>query len=164
MAKVSSKTVRVTEISPSITQPEFLAIAKGLASEPIEAGWFSAATPGHDNPVISLASQFEGQVGTISLPSEKHKTRALISHGSEWRVDDKFNGVTVLYSPANPDLEYNYSYLRVYKMRALMYYTAYVPFMALMGTLSILGWPNLTTRCGFVTYFQPRSHLIRLEY
>jgi hypothetical protein len=53
----------------------------------------------------SFAQQFDGYVGTITLPSEKHKVEALETHATEWRFDDIFNGVTVLFSPPEPDIE-----------------------------------------------------------
>lgn len=113
MAKISSSTVRALGIPLQVDEPEFLIVAKRLASR-IQGGGlfsFSAATPGDDNPVISFAEQFEGHTGTITLPSEKHKTQALAIHDTPWRFDDKFDGVTVLYSPKDSDVEYEIKYV-----------------------------------------------------
>ncbi|KAE9380791.1 hypothetical protein N431DRAFT_459708 [Stipitochalara longipes BDJ] len=105
MSKVSSRTVRVTDIPEDVAQSEFLEVAKRLASTSIEGGWFSSSTPGDTKPTISFASQFDGFAGTITLPSEKHKVQALEKHDTEWRFDDKFNGITVLCSPTESDLD-----------------------------------------------------------
>jgi hypothetical protein len=106
MAKVSSRTVRVLEIPQEVEKSDFLAVAKRLSSKDVGGGWLSKVQPGDEKPVTSFAQQFEGHVGTITLPSEKHKVEALENHGTEWRFDDIFNGVTVLFSPPEPDIEY----------------------------------------------------------
>lgn len=62
---------------------------------------------GSDNPTVSLSPQFDGgHVGTITLPSKEHKEAALKNNDTEWRLDDVFNGITVLFSPEEPDIEY----------------------------------------------------------
>ena len=116
MAKVSSRTVRVTDILEDVAQSEFLEVAKRLALTSIEGGWFSLLTPGDGKPIISFASQFDGFAGTITLLSEKHKAQALESHDTEWRFDDKFTGITVLCSLTEPDLEYDYNCLLLFYM------------------------------------------------
>jgi hypothetical protein len=106
MAKLSSTTVRVLEIPQEVEESEFLAVAKRLSSKDLEGGWLSKAQHRDENPVTSFATQYDGHVGTITLPSEKHKAEALGGHATDWRFDDKFNGVTVLFSPPEPDVEY----------------------------------------------------------
>lgn len=106
MATVSKKTIRVLEISQEVEEDEFLAVARRLTSEAVKGGWFSRVQTGNEDPVTSFATQYDGHVGTISLPSEKHKVKALDTHATCWRFDDKFNGVTVLASPLQPDIEY----------------------------------------------------------
>jgi hypothetical protein len=59
-------------------------------------------------------SQYDGHCGTITLPSEKHKIEALQKHGTEWRFDDIFNGVTILPSPVEPEIEYDDLFLLVW--------------------------------------------------
>lgn len=54
---------------------------------------------------ISLAIEREDQVGTITLPSPKHKEEALKCHNTEWEFDDNFNGITTLYSSDDPEVE-----------------------------------------------------------
>jgi hypothetical protein len=107
MARVSSRTIRVTDIPPEITRNYFLEIAKKLSPRKSDGGLFSSARSDKHppNPSISFAPQYEGYSGTITLPSEKYKTAALRTHGTEWRLDDRFNGVTVLHGPKEPDLE-----------------------------------------------------------
>jgi len=53
----------------------------------------------------TLATQNETQTGIITFPSKSCKKRALKSHNTTWRFDDEFDGVTVLWSPPDPDLE-----------------------------------------------------------
>jgi hypothetical protein len=110
MAKVASRTIRVLEIPQVVEKSEFLAVARDLSSKEFGAGWLSKFEPGDDNPVTSFAPQYDGYCGTITLPSEKHKAEALEKHTKEWRFDDEFNGVTVLFSPSDPDIEYNYQF------------------------------------------------------
>lgn len=104
--KVTLRTVRVLEIPPEVEKNEFLRIAKGLSLKDVRGGWISKVLQGDDNPITSFATQFDGHVGTITLPSKKHKIEALTNHGTKWRFDDLFNGVTILFSPPEPDIEY----------------------------------------------------------
>lgn len=106
MATVTSRTVRVLGIPQEVKEGEFLAVARSLSSKDV-GGWLSRVQTGDENPAISFATQYDGHVGTISLPSEKHKVKALDNHATYWRFDDKFNGVTVLVSPLQPDVEYD---------------------------------------------------------
>jgi hypothetical protein len=105
MAKVSSRTVRVLEIPQEANKNDFLSVARRLSSKDVGGGWFSKVQPGDEKPVTSFAQQFDGHVGTITLPSQMHKAEALENHATEWRFDDIFNGVTVLFSPPEPDIE-----------------------------------------------------------
>ena len=111
MSKVSSTTVRVMEIPSDVEQSEFATVAKLLTSRSLAGGWFSSSKSGDDKPVISFATQYDGHAGTITLPSEKHKKLALVSHATQWKFDDGFQGITVLCSPVDSDLEYDYFYL-----------------------------------------------------
>ncbi|KAI9648606.1 hypothetical protein NHQ30_003243 [Ciborinia camelliae] len=54
---------------------------------------------------ISLAVEQENQVETITLPSPRHKSKALKTDDTEWIFDDTFNGITTLHSPDDPDLD-----------------------------------------------------------
>jgi hypothetical protein len=111
MSKVSSTTVRVMEIPSDVEQSEFAIVAKLLTSKSLAGGWFSSSKLGDDKPVISFATQYDGHAGTITLPSEEHKKLALVSHGTQWTLDDEFHGITVLCSPVDFDLEYDYFHL-----------------------------------------------------
>lgn len=110
MATMASKTVRVLDIPLSTNLSEFHDLAKRLSSKNPEhwfsAHWFSGRRLGEDNPIVSLFPQYDGLVGTISLPSRWHKLEALTKHGTKWTFDDKFNNVTVLSCPSEPALEY----------------------------------------------------------
>lgn len=111
MSKVSSTTVRVMEIPSDVDQSEFATVAKLLTSTSLAGGWFSSSKPGDDKPVISFATQYDGHAGTITLPSAEHKKLALVNHGTQWKFDDEFHGITILCSPVDSDLEYDYFYL-----------------------------------------------------
>ena len=103
---MASRTIRVTEIAREVDEWTFLEVAERLSSRDIRRGWFPSAIPGSTNPVNSFAPQFEGSVGTITLPSERHKTKALKNNDTGWIFDDGFNEMTVLYSSADePDIE-----------------------------------------------------------
>lgn len=106
MAKVSSNSLRVTNIPPQTDKATFIEFAKQYSSKTIERGWLSPSVNGSDNPTVSLSPQFDGHVGTITLPSKEHKEAALKNNDTKWRLDDVFNGITVLSSPKEPDIEY----------------------------------------------------------
>ena len=101
-------------IPPKADKAAFIELAIQYSSKTINKGWLSYSVNGSDNPSVSLSPQFDGYVGTITLPSKEHKESAMKNNDTEWRLDDVFNGVTVLYSPEEPDLEYkipSFSYL-----------------------------------------------------
>ena len=64
-----------------------------------------------DHVDCSLAVQHESMTATVSFRSAEVKARAL-KHaadqdivGTDWEIDDKFDGLTVLYTPDSIDLE-----------------------------------------------------------
>jgi hypothetical protein len=67
---------------------------------------FSSSTYVIPNSTVTFAPQFDGHVGAITLPSEKHKLAVLRDNNTQWRLDDVFHSVTVLSCPDKPDLEY----------------------------------------------------------
>jgi len=105
MAKVSERTVRVTDIPFNVQPLEFFNVAKRLSSRNFDRRLLSSAREGNSNPSYTLSTQFDGHVGTITFPSQKHKNAALQEHDTEWTFDDKFSGVTVLASPPGADVE-----------------------------------------------------------
>ncbi len=106
MAKVTSRTIRVTDIPLDVNEKDFLKYAQHLGSKSIDRGLFSSTVQGNPSPTITFSPQFDGHIGTITLPSEKHKIVALKNNNTQWRLDDIFNGVTILFCPKEPDLEY----------------------------------------------------------
>lgn len=106
MAKVASRTVRVTDIPLDVDQSDFYTYAQHLSSMGVNRRIFPSARHTFPNPTVTFAPQFDGHVGTITLPSEKHKLAALRDKNTQWRLDDVFHGVTVLSCPEEPDLEY----------------------------------------------------------
>jgi hypothetical protein len=101
--------VRVIEIPREIKEEDLKEVAQCLCEPRGSRSSFCSALLGSlplkASPVISLAPQFEGKIGTITFPSEKLKRRALKDHKTEWVLSDQFNGLTVLYSAVEPDLE-----------------------------------------------------------
>jgi hypothetical protein len=58
-------------------------------------------------PIISLAPQLQHKTGTITFSSEKLKKQGLGYGGvGPFSIDDTFNGITVLYSASDPEIEY----------------------------------------------------------
>ncbi|OAA59721.1 hypothetical protein SPI_05919 [Niveomyces insectorum RCEF 264] len=53
---------------------------------------------------LSLSSQGDTRMATVTFPLGKSKERALKSL-ADWQVDDTFAGVTVLHSSTEPDLD-----------------------------------------------------------
>ncbi|KAH8687336.1 hypothetical protein BGZ60DRAFT_6128 [Tricladium varicosporioides] len=53
----------------------------------------------------SLARQNDESVGIISFPSKQLKEKALEDRESGWVLDDKFDGMTVLHSHEDPELD-----------------------------------------------------------
>jgi hypothetical protein len=109
MPSHATRSVRVTEIPKNVGEQSFADTAKRLSPFVGKRGLFSASSPSaamsNRRLLTSLCPQFGEQVGTITLPSVKVKQQALKDHGTDWRFDDVFDGVTVLYSSPKPDLE-----------------------------------------------------------
>lgn len=110
MHSYSSTAVRVTEIPREINEEDLQEVAQRLCEPRGRKSSFCSSLllgslPLKASPVISLAPQFEGKIGTITFPSKRLKRRALKDHGTKWVLSDQFNGLTVLYSAVEPDLE-----------------------------------------------------------
>ena len=58
-------------------------------------------------PIVSLAPQGDSQTGTVTFPLGRWKERAL-KRFTGWQVDDAFDGLTVLSSAPEPNLEYGF--------------------------------------------------------
>jgi hypothetical protein len=97
MATKTTKTVRVTGVS---LESEFLSLATRLSGvqRTVVAPGSTICQPG-----ISFARHSGSKTGTITFQSEKSKKKAL--KDTTWRVDDVFDGITVLSAPEEPDLE-----------------------------------------------------------
>jgi len=95
MATLTAKTVRVTGIPLDTDPSEFLSLATRLSG--------GVAYPTSRSTGISFASQSGTKTGTITFRTEICKKKAL--KNNTWRFDDVFDGVTVLSSPDEPDLE-----------------------------------------------------------
>ncbi|KAF7902359.1 hypothetical protein EAF00_002262 [Botryotinia globosa] len=102
MFRTTSKTVRVKGIPLNSNQEEFLEKAE-YCSRDLRRPWPQSVNLGSSK--ISLAIEREDHVGTITLPSPKHKEEALKYHNTEWEFDDNFNGITTLYSSDDPEVD-----------------------------------------------------------
>ncbi|KAF7953923.1 uncharacterized protein EAE97_001321 [Botrytis byssoidea] len=102
MFRTTSKSVRVKGIPLDSNQEEFMEEAE-YCSRDLRRPWPQPVNLGSSK--ISLAIEREDQVGTITLPSPKHKEEALKYHNTEWEYDDNFNGITTLYSSDDPEVD-----------------------------------------------------------
>ncbi|TGO71041.1 hypothetical protein BELL_0627g00030 [Botrytis elliptica] len=102
MFRTTSKTVRVKGIPLNLKREELLDKAE-YCSRDLRRPWPQSVNLGSSK--ISLAIEREDQVGTITLPSPKHKEEALKYHNTEWEFDDNFNGITTLYSSDDPEVD-----------------------------------------------------------
>ncbi|KAK6613001.1 hypothetical protein H4I95_01345 [Botrytis cinerea] len=102
MFRATSTTVRVKGIPLNLNREELLEKAE-YYSRDLRRSWPQSVNLG--NSKISLAIEREDQVGTITLPSPKHKEEALKCHNTEWEFDDNFNGITTLYSSDDPEVD-----------------------------------------------------------
>jgi hypothetical protein len=108
MPSHATRSVRVTEIPNNVEEQAFADTVKRLSPFVGKKGLFSAsslAATSNRRLLTSLCPQFGEQVGTITLPSVKVKQQALKDHGTDWRFDDIFDGVTILHSSPKADLE-----------------------------------------------------------
>ena len=104
----ATKTVRVAGIPLGVEHTEFNDTVARLSARTRKKALFSSSSASLNSQsklLTSLSPQFEDQVGTITLPSTKHKRQALKNHGTDWDFDDIFDGITVLYSALKPNLE-----------------------------------------------------------
>jgi len=103
MATVALKTIRVLGVPLDTNEDEFLSLAGRLS----EGATTTFVTRRKTIPQLgaSLATQGDTQTGTITLPSDSCKKKANERNNTTWKLDDGFDGLTVLFSPAEPDLE-----------------------------------------------------------
>ena len=102
------KTLRVRGIAKSTIPKDFQKFVEGLSVEPQKRSIFhqSKSQSGDQVETLwSLAPQNDFLTGTITFTSKRLKEKVLEKHGSNWTLDDVFNGITVLHSSENPELE-----------------------------------------------------------
>lgn len=107
MPSFATKAIRVKGLSSDLTQEEFDQLARELGSAPLKKKRFFRSSKEAipvESVTTSLAPQFGEQIGTITFPSETRKDKAIGQRG-RWSCDDKFDGITVLYSGPRPDIE-----------------------------------------------------------
>lgn len=108
MVAKTTKTVRVTEIPLSVKSDEIASFAARLSTSlKKKTAYSSASCPSAKQwtPPTSLCRQSGYQVGTITLPSGKHRQNALTTSGTGWQFDDVFDEVTVVHDSPNPTVE-----------------------------------------------------------
>jgi hypothetical protein len=98
----------VRSIAKSTTLQDFQEFAERLSVEPKKRSIFHRSWSQSEEQaetLWSLAPQNDFLAGTITFKSKKLKTRALEKHGSNWKLDDVFNGMAMLHCSENPELE-----------------------------------------------------------
>ena len=110
MSRTSDKTIRIRSIPQHNAAEAFANYTERLKLVPTKKFPFlrSSHAPADVSILTSLARQRDENVGTISFPSRQLKEKALASRDcpSGWILDDKFDGITMLYSSEEPELEY----------------------------------------------------------
>lgn len=108
MSPTSDKTIRIRSIPQHNGDEAFANFRKRLTSAPAKQPsiFRRSCRASADLPILtSLARQKDEYVGTISFSSKQLKEKALGDRASGWILDDKFDGITVLYSPEDPELD-----------------------------------------------------------
>ena len=106
-AKSSSRTIRVRGLAPDLSLETFKRGAVKLneaASQSKRPSFFTRSASTVSEPECSLALQGDAKTGTVTFGSADIKDKA-IKKDKEWEVDDTFDGLTVLYTAENADLE-----------------------------------------------------------
>jgi hypothetical protein len=109
MSSSSDRAIRIRSIPQDNADEAFANFKARLASAPttqLSIFTRSSRASAEFPTLASLARQQDENVGTISFSSKQLKEKALKDRESGWILDDQFNGITVLHSPPNPDLEY----------------------------------------------------------
>jgi hypothetical protein len=113
MERTSAKTVRIREIARDTSLEDFIPIIIQLAKP--EKGMFRRKKqPAEQSPRTSFARQGDNIIATATFETADLKTNALENALKNARtfspdkliLDDIFNGVTILHSPEDADIEY----------------------------------------------------------
>ncbi len=108
MPSSSDTTVRVADVPADTGETDFTDYVKSLTPATIRSSLLSPAVPVPD-PITTFASQHGERIATISFSSSEVKHKAIRNQrktqGTAWRLDDRFDGLTVLKSPENADIE-----------------------------------------------------------
>jgi hypothetical protein len=110
MFSQSSRTVRIIGLPREARKTSLDESAELLCEIHAQEGrfcrCFTLRRQAEEHPVVSLAPQGEHQTGTITFPSAELKNKFPESVARrKWTVDSDFNGLTVLHSAADPELE-----------------------------------------------------------
>lgn len=115
MSPTSDKTIRIRSIPKHNGDEAFANFRERLTSAPTKqlSIFPRPSRASTDFSILtSLARQQDEYVGTISFLSKQLKEKALRDRGSGLTLDDKFDGITVLHSPEDPELEYVFLHKR----------------------------------------------------
>jgi hypothetical protein len=116
MATKSAKTIRIRNILQDITDASFkercaqLITVKEKKSKLLWKAAASASSQSAPTTLkISLATQSDNKIATVTFETEDIKAKALKGSPTDWLLDDAFNGITTIYSPLPPhvaEIEY----------------------------------------------------------
>jgi hypothetical protein len=115
MSPTSDKTIRIRSIPKHNGAEAFASFTERLTSASTKqlSIFQKPSRASTDFSILtSLACQQDEYVGTISFLSKQLKEKALRDRGSGLTLDDKFDGITVLHSPEEPELEYVFLHKR----------------------------------------------------
>jgi hypothetical protein len=103
MPSKSDQSVRVRNVPFDTGQSAFQEVANTLCSIKKKS---SSSLSLFSVPPTSLAIDGDEKIGTITFPTKHIKENALLQSGPNWSFDESFNGLTVLQTPENADVEY----------------------------------------------------------
>lgn len=118
MATTSTKYVRIRNIDTGTTADEFYSVVTGIAALRREKSSFlqpwrkrgsaeqaPQCSSTEEIFATSLAKQNDQLVATVTFRTADSKSKAPKSSPHKWIIDDVFNGVTILHSPLEAEIE-----------------------------------------------------------
>ena len=105
----TNQTLRVRNIPYETTEDQFETELRDLVTKPRKT-WLSSSSNSQISSIVktSLAIHIErvSLDGTVTFLDNDLKDRILRMTHKSWEFDDRFDGVTVLHSPSNAEVEY----------------------------------------------------------
>lgn len=118
MATKSARTVRIRNISSDVKADDFVSsviqtVKSGRLDKASRLSWKKSSTTqsssGKEISKSSLAKQKDNLTATVTFQSSEIKAKALKLSPEAWKgwiVDDVFDGITVLHSRVEAEIEY----------------------------------------------------------